>query len=154
VGAGYLKDAQTQEGTKYVYDNEVVENGAVRATVTGTSTTAAGLVLRVRDEDQYYRFSVDADTHVASIVVRDGDAFAPLATAPVPGVDFSGSPELEFRAQGNALAGFIDGAQVISTTDPDYTYLAGRAGVYSYDTIILSFENFEIQRECSTCAPL
>lgn len=146
IHAGYLTDPVTQEGTKYVYRDEVIENGAVKAVVTGSSTTATGLVLRMRADDQYYRFSVDDGAQQASIVMRDGTSFDTLATVSLSGFDLSASPQLEFRAEGNTLTGFVNGSQVITTTDSDFTYLAGRAGLYSFDTFVLSFDDFEIER--------
>ncbi len=154
INTGYLTDPATQEGTKYIYEDEVLENGAVRVRINGGVANAAGLLLRMRAPDQYYRFSVDEVAKTASIVVRDGAAFEELASVPVPGIRFGNSPELEFRAEGNVLTGYIDGASVVSATDEDFTYLVGRVGLFAYDSWYIAYDDFELQRTCDGCTPL
>lgn len=143
----YAHDPQTEEGTKYIHTAEVLENGSVSATAFSHETDVVGLIARMRDDTHYYRFSVDESAQQARIVMRVGSAFTELASASTSGVDFSNTPTLEFHLDGNMLTGFIDGTPVVSATDSDWTYLAGRTGLYTYAMSGAAFDDFEIARE-------
>ena len=117
------------------------------ATAFSHDTDVVGLVARMRDDTHYYRFSVDESAQLARIVMRAGSTFTELASASTNGVDFSNTPTLEFHLDGNMLTGFIDGTPVVSATDSDWTYLAGRTGLYSYAMSGAAFDDFEISRE-------
>lgn len=142
---GYVKDDQTQEGTKYVWSDEVVENGTISVRALTHDRDVVGLIARMRSDDEYYRFSVDENAGLAKIVARDGSSFEELAASPVS-VDFSTAPELEFTLHNNQLTGSIDGVPVVSVTDEANTYLAGRAGLYTYRMSGVRFDDFGIDR--------
>lgn len=139
-------DAGDEEGTKYVHGVEVVEDGSVSVDVQTYGNDAVGLITRMRDDTHYYRFSVDEQQQRARIVLRDGNTFTELASVALPSADFNTEVELRFEAQGSTLRGYFDGQQVISTTDPAFTYMAGRAGIYTWRMSGVWFDNFAITR--------
>lgn len=142
---GYTKNDTTHEGTKYIHTGEVLEDAAVSVEAFTHDTDIVGLILRARDEEHYYRFAVDEAAGEARIEYRDGDDFEVLQTASIS-VNFSSTPDLEFEAVGNHLEGRIDQQTVVQVDDLDYTYLAGRAGMYTYRISGIIFDNFEIDR--------
>lgn len=127
----YVLDPVTQEGTKWIYDAEVIENGSISVDARSNDRDVIGLIARARDDEHYYRFSVDERNGIAKIVVREGNQFSTLATSPVS-LDFSDTTRLEFSLQGNTLEGIIDGEVVVAVDDADWTYQAGRVGIYTY----------------------
>lgn len=142
---GYTKNDATHEGTKYIHADEVLEDAVVSVDAFTHDTDIVGLILRVRDDEHYYRFAVDEAAGQARLESRDGNSFEVLATASV-NVDFSTTPEIEFEAVGNRLEGRINDQTVVQVDDDDYTYLAGRAGMYTYRVGGIIFDNFEIDR--------
>lgn len=141
----YALDPVTQEGTKWIYEADVIENGSVSVHARSNDRDVVGLVARARDNTHYYRFGVDERNQVATIVVRDGSSFQTLASMPIS-VDFSTTPSLEFSVQGNLLEGTVDGQTVVAT-DLDWTYAAGRVGMYSYAMSAVEFDDFLLDRD-------
>ena len=142
----YEKDDDTEEGTKWIYDAEVVENAEISVAAHSHDRDVTGLIARARDDEHYYRFSVHEDEGVAKIVMRDGDTFVTLAEESNVSYDLSSEPTLKFEVQGNHLEGFIDGQSVVDVSDPDYTYLAGRTGLYTYRMSSTRFDDFNVVR--------
>lgn len=135
------------EGTKSMHAGEVMENGSVRVDVFSHDDDGAGLVLRMRDDTHYYRLSFDEQRSFARIVRRDGSTWTTLAEDTNFSIDWYGWRHLEFQASGNVLTGYVDGVQVLSAVDDDWTYTAGRTGVYSWGLYTAYFDNFEVDRE-------
>jgi len=134
------------EGTKFMHAGEVMENGSVRVDVFSFDDDGAGLVLRMRDDTHYYRLSFDEQRGFARIVRRDGDQWTTLAEDLNFSIDWYGWRALEFEASGNVLTGYVDGVEVLSAVDNDWTYTAGRVGVYSWGLYTGYFDNFEVDR--------
>lgn len=143
---GYTHDETTQEGTKWIYENEAFADGSVSVDVYPPASATVGVIARMRNDTHYYRFSVDLDAGLAKLVMRDGNSFVELDSAPV-----SLSPntwtELELKLDGNRLRGYIDDALVLDVVDEDATYLSGRVGMYSYKGSGTRFDDFVADRD-------
>jgi len=142
----YEKNDATQEGTKWIYDAEVVENADISVAVFGHDANVTGLIARARDDEHYYRFSVDDGDGIAKIVMRDGNSFVTLAEETNVAYDPSTETTLRFEVDGNHLEGFVGTESVVEVNDPDYTYLAGRTGIYTYRMSSARFDDFSITR--------
>lgn len=142
----YEKNDVTEEGTKWIYDAEVVENAEISVEARTNDRDVVGLVARARDDEHYYRFSFHEDEGVTKIVARDGNTFTTLAEMPNIDHDLSNETTLAFHVQGNHLEGFIDGVSVVEVNDANYTYLAGRTGIYTYRMSGVVFDDFLVVR--------
>lgn len=145
---GYEKNDATEEGTKYIASEEVLTHATIRVRVKTNDNDPFGLVARVRDDEHYYRLTIDDADNQARIYVRDGNVFQQLGAAANMTTNFTASAwnEIEFQVIGNSLRGYVNGVQVISRTDPNYTYMTGRAGLYTYRVSGARFDDFEIER--------
>lgn len=134
------------EGTRYVNAAQVASDATVHVTVSSADNDAAGLVLRYRDPTHYYRLSFDEQRRFARIVKRSGNTWTVIAEDTDFDIDWSTSPKLSFYAWNNLLGALVDGKLELLALDPDYTYTAGRAGIYTWGLTNASFDDFEIDR--------
>jgi hypothetical protein len=75
-----------------------------------------GLMFRVQDNDNYYRFSWDKSLNQRRLVKRVGGLFTELAADNVPYV-VGQTYQLEMVAQGSQLEVWIDGVRIFQVTD-------------------------------------
>jgi len=151
--SGYDQWDTTQEGTKYIYEDEAFADGTITVDVTSPASGAVGIIARMRDDTHYYRFSVDDGNDVVKLVVRDDDSFTELASANVP-IDLDQWTELELELDNDELRGFVNGTLVFDVTDPEATYLSGRVGLYSYDASGTKFDDFVADRDDYEAPPV
>jgi hypothetical protein len=81
-----------------------------------TDDDTLGLMFRVRDNDNYYRFTWDKQRNYRRLVKREGGVFSLLAADNVPYVQGQ-SYVIEVVARGSALELWIDGARIFEVAD-------------------------------------
>lgn len=150
---GYDQWDTTQEGPKYIYEDEAFADGTISVDITSTASGAAGIIARMRDETHYYRFSVDDGNDVVKLVARDDDTFTELASANLP-IDLDQWTELELELDNDRLRGYVNGSLVLDVTDPDATYLSGRVGLYTYKGSGTKFDHFVADRDAYVPIPI
>jgi len=62
------------------------------------------------------------------------------------GIDWSSNPKITFAAVDNMLVGMVDGDWKLVVFDENFTYTAGRAGVYEWGLQNAVFDDLEIVR--------
>jgi len=121
-------------GTYAVYQggNGGTDYGATRS-MRWDDNDIIGLMFRVQDANDYYRFSWDLERGNRRLVRNRGGVFTTLAEDSVPYVKGQ-SYLLDVRAQGDQLEVYVDGALVFSVTDDSIgqgsiaAYSAGNQG--------------------------
>ncbi len=102
---------------------------------------AIGVMFRYQDNDNYYRFSWDAERTYRRLVKREGGVVTLLAEDAVPYVPGQ-TYQLEIIAQGPTLEVSIDGTQIFSVTDTSFAsgtialYSWGNQGTYFDDVLV------------------
>ena len=139
-----IRGSSSAYGSMLIYNSKVWGNASASITTTSSDDGEVGLILRYRDRDNYYRFSVDRRLRVAKIVeVQDGHAKLLFKTTS-SAVTSGNALTLQFWIKENWLMAGLDGTWhfVLSDGSGDPNYL-GRAGVYTR-AHRASFDNFSV----------
>jgi hypothetical protein len=100
-----------------------------------------GVMFRVRDANNYYRFTWDMQRNQRRLVKRQGGVFTLLAADNVPYVP-NRAYQVEVVAKGTQLEVWIDGARIFQVTDTAHSY-----GTFAFDTwlqIASFFDNVQV----------
>ena len=101
----------------------------VRVTMQSDDDDAIGLMFRIRDGNNYYRFSWDSQRAYRRVVRNEGGTFTLLAEDAVPYVPGQ-AYDLEVTVQGSTITVSIDGADIFTINDE--TFPAGGIGLYGW----------------------
>jgi hypothetical protein len=124
------RDVLPKLGTYATYDpSNAWVNYRLQLTMQSDDDDAIGVMFRVQDNDNYYRFSWDSQRAYRRIVRNEGGVFTLLAEDAVPYVPGQ-AYALEVTVQGDVITVSIDGAQIFSVIDS--TFAGGGIGLYSW----------------------
>lgn len=101
-----------------------------------------GLMFRVRDDNNYYRFSMDRERSFRRLVKKVNGVYTTLwqdATQYVPNQDY----QLQVEVQGTNITISLDGVQLYSGTDT--SHLRGSIALYSWGSQSATFDNVEVE---------
>ena len=113
-----------------------------RLQIRSTDDDGIGLMFRVQDADNYYRFSWDAQRRYRRLVKVVDGRFTLLAEQPVAYV-VGRNYQLEVAAQGSALSVSIDGSPVFTVTDGAIP--AGTIALYNWANAGSYYDNVLVQ---------
>jgi hypothetical protein len=117
-------------GTYALYDPSVTwTDYRLQVTLQSGDDDAIGVMFRVQDSDNYYRFSWDSQRAYRRIVKREAGVFTLLAEDAVPYV-VGQSYNLEIVVQGTVITVSIDGTQVFFLNDVSLSN--GGVALYSW----------------------
>ncbi len=102
---------------------------------------AFGVMLRLRDDDNYYRFTLDAQRNVAQLVLCAGGVFTTLWQGR-RGFEEGRRYRLAVLAEGSRIAGFLDGVLMFEVNDG--THLDGAIGLYTWAMEGIAFSRLRV----------
>ncbi|MFB9328009.1 polysaccharide deacetylase family protein [Paenibacillus aurantiacus] len=108
----------------------VETNIKLKSGVWNNAASIVGVVGRLSDVKNYYKFSYDNSTKAVSIIKWQGGAPTTLATANYTYPSLNTYHTFKLEMSGTTLRGYIDGVLLLTATDSTFT--KGRAGVFSY----------------------
>lgn len=114
----------------------------VNALLSSAATNSFGLMFRVRDDNNYYRFSMDRAGSFRRLVKRVNGVFTTIwqdSTQYVQNRPY----QLEVTAQGTTITVSLDGVQLYSGSDN--SHLRGSIGLYAWASGGASFDNVEVE---------
>jgi hypothetical protein len=110
--------------------------------LSSAATNSFGLMFRVRDNNNYYRFSMDRAGSFRRLVKRVNGVFTTIwqdTTQYVQNQPY----QLEVTAQGTTITVRLDGVQLYSGNDN--SHLRGSIGLYAWASGGASFDNVEVE---------
>jgi methionine-rich copper-binding protein CopC len=113
----------------------------VVATLKSNSTGDIGLMFRVQDDNNYYRFSMSAKDGSRRLVKCQNGVFTQLA-ADNGGFKQGQAYRVKIKVQGSAIEVLVDGAQVFSVADTGVA--RGTVALYSYANPGSIFDNVQV----------
>ncbi|HWN44219.1 MAG TPA: hypothetical protein VNW71_18490, partial [Thermoanaerobaculia bacterium] len=108
------------------------------------SDSAVGVVFRYRDENNYYRLSLDADLRYRRLVKIEGGQVAILWEKAERGFTVGEPFRLIVEAVGPRLTGLLDGARIFEVVDA--AHAQGRVGLYAWNNPGARCEHLEVRR--------
>jgi YD repeat-containing protein len=113
----------------------------VNVTLRSPDNDGMGLMFRVQDNNNYYRFSMDSERNFRRLVKKVNGTFTQLwqdAAAYTPNQSY----QLEVTVQGSSITISLDGVQIYSGTDTSHR--RGTIGLYSWNNQGTAFDNVEV----------
>jgi hypothetical protein len=110
-------------------------------TMKSTDNDALGVMFRYQDENNYYRFSWNAQLNSRTLVKNVNGQFTILAEDFVPYV-IGKSYQVKIAAQGSSLQVSIDGSPVFSVNDS--TLSSGTIALYSWGNMGSYFDDITV----------
>jgi hypothetical protein len=113
----------------------------MRSATTSGTTYGMGLMFRVKDNDNYYRFSMDRTNSFRRLVKKVNGTYTTIwqdTVAYTQGRDY----QLEVRAQGSTITVLLDGVQLYSGSDSAHE--RGTIALYSWRSRNVGFDNVEV----------
>jgi hypothetical protein len=109
--------------------------------ISGTSDRAAGIIFRIRDQDNYYILRANAleDNVNFYKYERGRRSLIQEGSAKVPSEQWQ---ELQVEVKGNRMRGFLNGKLVVEASDD--TFKAGRAGLWTKADSATCFDDVRI----------
>lgn len=101
-----------------------------------------GVMFRVQDNNNYYRFSWGKQRNYRRLVKRENGVFSLLASDAVPYVTGT-TYQVEILAQGGLLEVSIDGNLVFSVVDPSFS--SGSVALYSWANAGTFFDDILVE---------
>lgn len=114
----------------------------VNALLSSAATNSFGLMFRVRDDNNYYRFSMDRDRSFRRLVKRVNGVFTTIWQDTTQYVQ-NRPYQLEVTVQGTTITVSLDGVQLYSGIDN--SHLRGSIGLYAYASGGAGFDNVEVE---------
>ncbi|HEX5720207.1 MAG TPA: hypothetical protein VF179_28895, partial [Thermoanaerobaculia bacterium] len=108
------------------------------------SDSAVGVVFRYRDENNYYRLSLDADLRYRRLVKIESGQVTMLWEKGERGFAVGEPFRLIVEAVGPRLTGFFDGARIFEVVDA--AHAQGRVGLYAWNNPGARCEHLEVRR--------
>ncbi len=109
--------------------------------ISGKTDQAGGVIFRVQDKDNYYIFRGNALENNAIFFTYVNAARSQLKAGDAQ-VTSGSWHELRVEVRRNAFRGFVDGKQVIDTTDDRYT--SGGIGLWTKSDSVTCFDDVEV----------
>ena len=109
--------------------------------VSGKSDRAAGIIFRIQDKDNYYILRANALEDNVNIYKYVGGRRRAIqeSSAKVPSGTWL---ELRVEVKGNHIRGFLNGKQVVESTDNSFK--AGKIGLWTKADSVTCFDNVQI----------
>jgi len=104
---------------------------------------AIGVVFRYRDEDNYYRFSIDQRNSYRRLIKKAGASVTTLWQS-AGGFASGQRMSMTVDATGARLVGYLDEEQLFDVTDSEL--VAGQVGLYCQSNAGARFEKIEVRR--------
>jgi O-glycosyl hydrolase len=133
----YRQTATTATSNRAVANGGSWMNSAVQAkvkfeaTAADTSSSAAGLIARYTDDNNFYLWRLNKIRNKAELYKRSGGTFTLLEEVGLPAVSNGTWYTLKLEVSGSNLIGYINGEQRVSVVDTSVTG-AGKAGLQTY----------------------
>jgi YD repeat-containing protein len=121
----------------------------MRSATTSGTMYGMGLMFRVKDNDNYYRFSMDRTNSFRRLVKKVNGTYTTIwqdTVAYTQGRDY----QLEVRAQGSTITVLLDGTQLYSGSDSAHE--RGTIALYSWRSRNAGFDNVEVTNLASAPA--
>ncbi|MBN1125126.1 MAG: hypothetical protein JXA82_08965, partial [Sedimentisphaerales bacterium] len=119
-----------KDGTYLGYDAGTGWTNYVAAcTIRSRGYNDCGVMFRVQDENNYYRFNWNRVAGYSRLVKVVGGV-ATLLDSTESGYDYDVTYEVEVRAQDDQLEVYVDGVLLLSATDSELT--SGSIGLYTW----------------------
>jgi hypothetical protein len=109
--------------------------------ISGKTDQAGGLIFRVQDKDNYYILRANALENNAIFFTYVSAGRSQLKAGDVK-VTSGTWHELRVEVRGNAFRGFVDGKQVVDTTDDRYK--SGGIGLWTKSDSVTCFDDVEV----------
>ena len=109
--------------------------------VTATDNDAFGVMFRVRDDQNYYRFLMDRERNLRQLVVKSGGSFTVLWQSRQQH-DLNRRYRLTIVAEGPRLSGYLDGILMFDVQD--VSHVTGRVALFCWAMQGVSFERFRV----------
>jgi hypothetical protein len=106
-----------------------------------TDDDTLGVMFRVRDADNYYRFSWDKQLNQRRLVKKAGGVYTLLAADNVPYV-MGQNHQVEIVAQGGLLEVWVDGARIVQVSDTSHAQ--GTIAFYTWQNNAAFFDNLQV----------
>jgi hypothetical protein len=113
----------------------------VRFTLRSSEDDGVGLMFRVRDSDNYYRFSWDKQLKQRRLVKKAGGVYSELASDNVP-YELGRTYQVEITGQGEQLEVWVDGARIFQVSDQSHTQ--GSVAFYSWMNTGVFFDDLQV----------
>jgi hypothetical protein len=129
AATGAFVQSRNISGTYALFTRGSWQDYRIALKMRSTDNDSIGLMFRLQDRDNYYRFSWDAEKAGRRLVKREKGAEKVMAQDTVPytaGKNYN----LEIVAQGSTLKVNVDGKAVLSVTDKSFK--TGTIGLHSY----------------------
>ena len=104
---------------------------------TSSDSDTMGVMFRIADSDNYYRFTWDKRRNQRRLVKNTGGVFSLLAADNVPYVQYQ-NYEMEIVVRGDQIEIWIDGVRIFHVTDSDHGY-----GTFGFHTWMNSWAYFD-----------
>ena len=108
--------------------------------VSGKTDRAAGIIFRIQDKDNYYILRANALEDNVNIYKYVGGGRRTIQEASAK-VASGAWQDLRVEVKGNHIRGFLNGKQVVETTDN--TFKAGKIGLWTKEDSVTCFDNVQ-----------
>ncbi len=140
----YLSGAPQYLGTYLIYENgQSWTNYQLNATLKSNDNDFIGIMFRVQDDNNYYRFAWDNQRKIRRLTRHQGGTVTVLAQDNTPYV-IGRAYDLSIEAIGNSIEIFIDNQSIFTVTDNSFQ--SGSIAMYSWANQGGSFDNIEVTR--------
>ncbi len=109
--------------------------------ISGSQDQAGGLIFRVQDKDNYYILRANALENNVIFFIYVGGSRSQLKAGDAK-VASGTWHDLRVEVRGNAFRGFLDGMQVVDTTDDRYK--TGGVGLWTKSDSVTCFDDVEL----------
>ncbi len=140
--AAAAADAIERPGTLLVAGNPAWRDLDYTVDLGDGSSDVTGVVFRLVDAANYYRFSIDQTSGRQQLVKKVAGQYTLLADRAAPPHDTGTAYRTRVQTRGTRLRVLVGGAPVFDVRDPDLT--SGRVGVYSSGAAGASFDNVRV----------
>jgi hypothetical protein len=107
-----------------------------------SSSNTMGVMFRIADSDNYYRFTWDKKRNQRRLVKNTGGVFSLLASDNVPYVQYQ-NYQVEVMVQGDQIEVWIDGVRIFHAADSDHGY--GTFGFHTWRNSSAYFDDVLVE---------
>ena len=137
-GGSTASSDPAKPGTFIVTGDPEWANTVTSVRLRNSDDDGIGVMFRVADPNNYYRFSMDRELSYRRLTKTVAGITTTLAEDSVPYAIDTGY-DVAIRAFGSALAVYLDGAPILAATDSSLA--SGRIGLYSWRSTGAQFDN-------------
>jgi len=143
----YLSGAPQYLGTYLIYENgKTWTDYQLNATLKSNDNDFMGIMFRVQDDNNYYRFAWDNQRKIRRLTRHKNGTVTVLAEDSIPYV-IGRAYDLSIEAFGNDIKIFIDGQSIFTATDSSFQ--SGSIAMYSWANQSGSFDNIDVTSTAS-----